>query len=111
MLPISAKDGWHGRRFAGRLASLVLVLFVAGCAAPPPPPEAEPVSPVSVIGTPFLIAFKVPVCAVTLAMAGPIAAMQQLAVPKEGDLSTDFRPELNAGIVSNCGPPYVVLPY
>jgi hypothetical protein len=87
---------------------LALSLGLSGCAEPPPP--AQPVSAVSVVGTPFLIAFKVPACVATLAIAGPAAALQQLAAPNEDRLQPDIRPALDAGIDENCGPPYVVVP-
>lgn len=93
-----------------RSGFLALAFFLAGCAAPPPPPPAQPVSPVSIIGTPFLIAFKIPACVATVAIAGPAAALQQLAAPTEDGLQPDIRPALDAGINANCGPPYAVLP-
>jgi len=115
MLPICAKERRQNRVLAGRVISLAFVLFVAGCAVapPPPPPGAAPVvvSPVSVIGTPFLLAFKVPVCALTLAFAAPAAAAQQLAAPNLDAPEYDIRPALDAGVVENCGPPYAVMPY
>lgn len=115
MLPISAKERHRDRVLASRLISLALVLFVGGCAVapPPPPPGAEPVtvSPISVIGTPFLLALKAPICAVTLAIGGPVAAAQQLAEPTRDEFDKDFRPEIATGIETNCGPPYVVMPY
>ena len=95
--------------FRARFGFLAFVLFLAGCVAPPPP-QAQPMSPASVIGTPFLIAFKVPVCVASLAIAGPAAALQQLAAPNDDGLQADIRPALDAGIDANCGPPYYVLP-
>jgi hypothetical protein len=86
---------------------LAFLLCLSGCAEPPP---ARPVSAVSVVGTPFLIAFKIPTCVTTLAIAGPAAALQQLAAPNEDRLQPDIRPALDAGIDENCGPPYVVVP-
>lgn len=94
-----------------RFGFLAFALLLAGCAAPPPPPpQVQPVSPVSVFGTPFLIAFKIPACVATVAIAGPAAALQQMAAPTEDGLQPDFRPALDAGIAANCGPPYYVLP-
>jgi hypothetical protein len=87
-------------------ALLALLLCLSGCVEPP----AQPVSAVSVVGTPFLIAFKIPACVATLAIAGPAAALQQLAAPNEDRLQPDIRPVLDAGIDENCGPPYVVVP-
>ena len=92
-----------------RFGFLACAFFLAGCAAPPPP-ASQPVSPVSVIGTPFLIAFKIPACVATIAIAGPAAALQQMAAPTEDGLQPDIRPALDFGIEQNCGPPYAVLP-
>ncbi len=93
-----------------RLGCLAVLLFLVGCAEPTPP-QPQSVSAVSVIGTPFLIAFKVPSCVATLAIAGPAAALQQLAAPNQDGLQPDIRPALDAGIDQNCGPPYEVLPH
>ena len=92
-----------------RFGCFAALLMLAGCAEPPPSPPPQ-VSAVSVVGTPFLIAFKVPVCVATLAIAGPAAALQQLAAPNQDGLQPDIRPALDAGIGENCGPPYAVLP-
>ena len=94
--------------FRARFGLLALAILLPGCAAPPPP--AQQASAVSVIGTPFLIALKVPACVATLAIAGPAAALQQMAAPTEDRLHPDIRPALDAGIDANCGPPYYVLP-
>lgn len=91
--------------FRARSGCLLLALLLGGCAASP----AQPVSPV-VTATPLLIAFKVPACLATFVIAGPAAALQQLAAPGEDGLQPDIRPALDAGIEQNCGPPYVVLP-
>ena len=104
-LSVNRRNASFGKLWPGCLAFL---LFLAGCAEPTPPP---PVSATSVIGTPFLIAFKVPSCVATLAIAGPAAALQQLAAPNEDGLQPDIRPALDAGIDQNCGPPYYVLPH
>lgn len=91
-----------------RLGALAFLLFLAGCAELPPPPPAA--SPVTAIGTPFLIALKIPVCVATVAIAGPAAALQQLAAPNEDGLQPDIRPALDVGMSQNCGPPYEVAP-
>jgi hypothetical protein len=106
MTNIHPKDGNDGAPIGWRLGLLAL-FFLSGCASSPP---AESVSASSVIGTPFLIALKVPVCAATVAIAGPAAALQQLAAPSEDGLQPDIRPALDAGVDENCGPPYVVEP-
>jgi hypothetical protein len=45
-----------------------------------------------------------------VAIAGPAAALQQMAAPNQDRLQPDIRPALDAGIDQNCGPPYYVLP-
>jgi hypothetical protein len=70
---------------------------------------APGVSALSVIGTPFLVALKIPVCILTVAVAGPVAGLSVLADPSGPD-GADTRRQLNDGIVENCGPPYVVAP-
>jgi hypothetical protein len=91
-----------------RLGWLAVPLFLFGCTEQPPPPQS--VSTISVVGTPFLIALKIPACVATVAISGPAAALQQLAAPNEDGLQPDIRPALDAGMVQNCGPPYYVLP-
>jgi hypothetical protein len=67
-----------------RVALAALALTLAGCVSPPPsdtaarPPRAQNVA-LSVIGTPFLIAAKVPVCVAAATIAAPLAALSQLA--------------------------------
>jgi hypothetical protein len=90
------------------LGWLAVSLFLSGCTEQPPPPNS--VSTITVVGTPFLIAFKIPACVATVAISGPAAALQQLAAPNEDGLQPDIRPALDAGMVQNCGPPYYVLP-
>jgi hypothetical protein len=90
-----------------RIILLVLLSSLCSCAAPAPD-ERESVA--RAVGTPFLIALKVPVCVATVLVAGPAAALQQLAAPDQDGLQPDIRPALDAGINENCGPPYVVPP-
>jgi hypothetical protein len=108
MFDLNARSESGSRPMMIRLGGLAFALFLAGCAEPPPPPE--PVSALSAFGTPFLIAFKIPACVATVAIAGPAAALQQLAAPNQDGLQPDIRPALDAGIGQNCGPPYVVSP-
>jgi hypothetical protein len=91
--------------FRTRVGFLPFALLLAACTAPP----AQPVTPV-VTATPLLIAFKVPACLATFVIAGPAAALQQLAAPNEDGLQPDIRPALDFAIEQNCGPPYYVLP-
>jgi len=87
--------------------TILTLCLLTACASPPP---GQRTSYVSAIGTPFYLAFKVPVCAATLAVAGPAAALQGLAAPSENELQPDIRPMLDEGISDNCGPPYVLPP-
>jgi hypothetical protein len=97
----------HSGSAKHRVALLAFFLGLSGCAAAPPDQQ---VSVVSAVGTPFLIALKVPTCVATVVVAGPAAALQQLAAPNQDGLQPDIRPALDAGIDENCGPPYVVSP-
>jgi hypothetical protein len=83
----------------------VLVLAAAGCASPPPPDPQQ--SAISAVGTPFLIAFKIPVCVVSVALAAPLAGATGLAPSPE---SSAIRADLDQGLRQNCGPPYVLAP-
>ena len=85
----------------------ILALALAGCANSPEPPRANE-NFVSVIGTPFLIAFKIPTCVATIAIAAPIAGAWQLASRGDVFYQPDLRRELDDGVIQNCGPPYVV---
>jgi hypothetical protein len=64
------------------------------------------------ISTPFLIALKAPACAITLAVAGPITALSDLAAPApvapgdhEAAFNAEIRGEVVDGVRQNCGPP------
>jgi hypothetical protein len=103
MSGLSAKDN-NKVRVKHRVTLVVFLLGLSGCAAPPD----QQLSTVSDVGTPFLIALKVPACVATVLIAGPAAALQQLAAPNQDGLQRDIRPALDAGIDENCGPPYVV---
>jgi hypothetical protein len=83
----------------------LLVLSAAGCASPPPPDPRQ--STISTLGTPFLIAFKIPVCAVTVALAAPLAGATGLTPTYD---SRVIRAELDESVRQNCGPPYVLSP-
>lgn len=113
---------------AKKTLPLALVLAVGGCAsAPPPGPPAEPAMAqpyeaaaaeprrdttdagevmVAVVGTPFLLAFKTIVCAGSLVVAGPAAAVLTLA---DGPAAEGVE-VLGDGVAQNCGPPYVLTP-
>jgi hypothetical protein len=65
---------------------------------------------ISVIGTPFLIALKIPVCVATVAVAGPIAGVARLTPPDSQLNQYNITAHLDDGVIQNCGPPYVVSP-
>ena len=94
-------------------AAMLGLALLAGCTRASP---EEPVAPVvtGAIGTPFLIALKAPACAITLAVAGPITALAELASPPkiapgdyDGQLNASIRDEVVDGVRNNCGPPYI----
>lgn len=113
---------------AKRSLSLALILATGGCASTPPPnPPDEPAAAqpyesapteerrsvsnagevmVAVVGTPFLLAFKTVVCAGSLVVAGPTAAVLALA---DGPASEGVE-VLGDGVAKNCGPPYILTP-
>jgi hypothetical protein len=86
--------------------AVVLALALGGCA------DSRPTSPgstaLSVIGTPFLLAFKIPTCIVSAALAAPLAGAAELARTSQ---AFSLEQSLGDGLESNCGPPYVVSPY
>jgi hypothetical protein len=100
---------------------LPLVMALAACATSPGPPAADggpaaasaksTASPagwaVSIVGTPFALAFKSAVCAASLVIAAPIAGLLVL----DPDPFSEGQRLLGDGIASNCGPPWVVSPY
>lgn len=61
------------------------------------------------VGTPFLIVAKVPVCILTLVVAGPAAAVSELG-EDDNSLGQEVHQSLADGIDRNCGPPYAVSP-
>jgi hypothetical protein len=86
---------------------------VAGCTRASPDESTAPVV-TGAISTPFLIALKVPACAITLAVAGPITALSELAAPSpvavgdyDGAFNAELRGEVVDGVRQNCGPPYI----
>ena len=100
------------------LAAL-LALTLAGCVSPPPSntasrqPTGQQVA-LSVIGTPFYIAGKIPVCVVAATIAAPLAALSQLAgdyrYQGEGYERIRLNDDLAEGLAFDCGPPYVLMP-
>ena len=86
----------------GKAKLVLLACLVGGCATQAPPGQS---GAAAAVGTPFLIAFKIPVCAVTVALAAPLAGATGLAPSEQ---SQRIRADLDAGLVQNCGPPYVL---
>ncbi|HUK61234.1 MAG TPA: hypothetical protein VLV50_18535 [Stellaceae bacterium] len=85
---------------------------LAGCAAQPgdtAAPASGGSAVLTAIGTPFLIAAKIPLCAVTIVAAGPLGATASL-VPPQDPLGHEVRQGLADGIDQNCGPPWTVTP-
>src|SRR5215471_10679136 len=83
----------------------LLVLTAAGCTSPAAPDPQQ--SAITALGTPFLIAFKIPVCAVTVALAAPLAGATGLSPTYDSHV---IRAELDQSVRQNCGPPYVLAP-
>jgi mannose/fructose/N-acetylgalactosamine-specific phosphotransferase system component IIC len=88
-----------------------MALVLAGCVnsatnSPPQPSFA------GIVGTPFLIAFKIPVCAATIAMGGPIAGAAALTAtgPDANYAEVSVLRAVDNGLNQNCGPPYLVTP-
>ena len=86
-----------------------LSLSLAACSNGPPVDDGAAGAVVSTIGTPFLLAFKIPLCAATLALAGPSAGALELT-GYERPTNLELRRELDDGVRRNCGVPYVVTP-
>jgi len=98
-----------GSLMRSRIAALLVALALVGCTSGPQAPKQEATF-ISAIGTPFLIALKIPACAGSIAIAGPLAGASQLAESSSLIDEFDLRRNLNDGLNRNCGPPYVVSP-
>ncbi|MGH7088572.1 MAG: hypothetical protein ACREFQ_06695, partial [Stellaceae bacterium] len=95
-----------------RIVLAALVLAFGGCAAAPQPGgggSGGGAAALTAVGTPFLVALKLPVCVLTLAAAGPVGALSEIAEPQT-QFGRDLRQGLGDGIAQNCGPPYAVTP-
>jgi hypothetical protein len=95
---------------------MLRVLIAASVLIPLSACETSPATPenghqfVSALGTPFLFAFKVPICVATLALAAPGAALAAIAEPSPNLAQPPLRPILDEGVAYNCGPPYALAP-
>ncbi len=99
------------RRMAlGLSLALATAATLAGCADPERatdhPANAGDVF-VAVTGTPVLIATKIPLCAATAAMAGPIAGITALS---DGGDARDAERGLGDAVDRNCGTPWRLTP-
>jgi hypothetical protein len=92
-----------------KVAATLLASALVGCAASPEAPRQQ-ASFISVVGTPFLIAFKIPTCVASIAIAAPLAGASQLAESTSVIDEYSLRRDLDEGLVHNCGPPYAVYP-
>ena len=63
---------------------------------------------VSVVGTPFYLAFKGATCAVSALIAAPVAGISAVS---ESRSAPKIREDLGEGLRQNCGPPYALSPY
>jgi len=88
-----------------RLLALSILLLGGGCVSNPDG-SLQPPELITVVGTPFLIAFKIPTCVASLALAAPAAGGLEPASPYAREQR--FRPYLRDGVKQNCGPPYAV---
>jgi hypothetical protein len=98
-----------------RVLAPALALILAGCTSAPPPGQtaaSPPPSPgrtaISIIGTPLLIALKIPVCVVSAAMAGALTGLAGALGGTSG--SASLEQSLGDDVEKNCGPPYVLNP-
>jgi hypothetical protein len=99
------------------LAVLGCAIVIGGCQTPLPEPthprdHTVVIHPgdaaVSVVGTPFYLAFKTVVCMASVAIAAPVAGLAALS---ESRFAPEIRRDLGDGVNQNCGPPYVLSPY
>lgn len=99
------------------LVSLCLVVALGSCQTAPTYSgnSSEYVSvvhpgdaAVSVVGTPFYLAFKGVTCAVSAVIAAPVAGISAVS---ESRFAPKIREDLGDGLRQNCGPPYALSPY
>jgi len=95
--------------------ALVLALILAGCVTAPPPSQAGAPPPpppgrtaLSIIGTPILLAVKIPICVVSVAMAGTLTGVHAALGGTTGPESLEQ--SLGEDVEKNCGSPWAVNP-
>lgn len=93
-------------------SAILLTMMLGACSSPPSAPDganaAQPSASsvvLSVLGTPFLIAAKIPICTATLIIAAPAAGASESV-----ESGAKARQILADGVASNCGPPYLLTP-
>jgi hypothetical protein len=99
------------------LVPFCLMVGLGGCQSPPTysggssertavlhPGDAA----VSVVDTPFYLAFKGVTCAMSAVIAAPVAVVTALS---ESRFAPEIRESLGDGLKQNCGPPYALSPY
>lgn len=99
-----------------KLAALAILVpsVLASCAARSDDPATSAPSAestvLSAIGTPFLIAFKIPLCVATVLVVAPASGASAVIPPEDNPQQGIARQVLADGLRDNCGPPYVVSP-
>ena len=95
-----------------KLFAILMALPLGACVSPTGAPNdaanapSDPASAfAALIGTPFVIAFKIPICAATLPV---VAVGMGMSAPAER--GEEARRVLTDGLAQNCGPPYGILP-
>src|SRR5665213_3397378 len=96
-------------QMAGKILVLGMSALLAACVGGPegrlayePAPNDGNVA-VSAVGTPVLVALKIPLCAATLAIAAPASAIAGLSPTIDG---REAQLALGDGVEHNCGPPW-----
>jgi hypothetical protein len=110
MVPVQEEDG--GMHKTLRAAAALMAFALVACAEQPQGATAQPDTGAAILAAvsePFLIVAKIPVCAATLVVAGPVGATAQLTDPAS-PLGHDVKQGLVDGINENCGPPFYVAP-
>jgi len=92
--------------------AMLVPLALGACTARSDDPAAGAPSAestvLSAIGTPFLIAFKIPLCVATVLVVGPASGASAVIPPEDNPQQGIARQVLADGLKDNCGPPYVV---
>jgi len=92
--------------------SLMLAAALPGCASTWHDPDNQSSGSsgntfLAVVGTPFLIAFKIPFCVASVVVAAPLAGVTGLSPDPD---SRETQQALGDGVAQNCGAPWVLSP-